>query len=91
MDFRRNKIKDVSLEASTDRSYGIYEDGLVFQYREPLTDKQIEQITREIESSWKLQDALDLLEQKRFQDSLEKQIDKMVEQTLDRALQKAFK
>ncbi len=39
MDFRKSKNKDVSLEAGTDRSYGIYENGLVFQYREPLTDK----------------------------------------------------
>lgn len=88
MDFRRNKDENVSLEARTDRRYGIYDGGFIFQYREPLTDKQIEQITKEIESNQRLHDSLDRL---KYQNDLETQIDRAVEQTLDRALQKAFK
>lgn len=33
--------KNVSPEAATDRTYGIYDNRLVIQYKEPLTDKQI--------------------------------------------------
>jgi hypothetical protein len=90
MDFRTNKSRPLSYSATTSRNYGVYGNNLVFVYDKPLTDRQVEWITREVERQEKLQAALDTFITAKLERDLEPQIDKAVEKTIGKELEKAF-
>ena len=90
MDFRTNKNTPISQESITSRNYGVY-DNLVFSYKEPLSDKQIQWITSQLQQQERLQSAFDDYLKEKLEKQIEPDIDKAIEETIGNELEKAFR
>lgn len=89
MDFRKNKKGYISHKGITSRDYGLY-DNLVFTYNKPLSDKQIQWITEQIQSQNRLETAFDNFIMAKLEKGLKPQIDKAIEETIGKELKKLF-
>lgn len=91
MDFRTDKSQPISSELATSRYCGVFDNGLILNFDEPLTDEKIKSIRAQNELIKFHESEVKRYKEMKNSQALEKQNEKEIEEKITKALEDAFK